>query len=486
MHSSKLIHLLRSLDRKDLRRLENYIRHPYLVEVKQKQKILQLFEWLRPHHPDYEHPRLDKNQTFAELFPDEAFSVEKLNKIMTRLLQVLRSFIAHEYLDAEKQKRNQLLIESQFYQDHALDTYFWQSIQQLQQSQKKVHQREKDFYYTEYLINRRLSEFAALYNQRKEDLNLLNTHRSLDVFYLVAKLEFACWMLAQNSNHVPLEVQESLQSLEALLPIIEKDYEPQVPVIALYYQLYRLLREDRTAASRNKLRNLLDAYGDQLPFDQLISIEAIYRSYCVRAYNLGEDISIDYLFQLYRQHLEKDYLFRRGGLQPGIVKNLVTFGLKVNDFEWVRQFLEDYRYRIVGTQHPEEVYYYNLANYHFALGHYDQVLDTLQWYSEDNYYKIAIKRLELKVYYEKDSPILESKMDAFKVYIFRLSKNALPMVHREGNNNFINFLRQICNHNTRYNEKKIGAIRTKIEDTKALVERDWLLEKLAKFNSKLT
>ena len=48
MHSSKMIHLLRSLDRKDLRRLENYIRHPYLVEVKQKQKILQLFEWLRP------------------------------------------------------------------------------------------------------------------------------------------------------------------------------------------------------------------------------------------------------------------------------------------------------------------------------------------------------------------------------------------------------------------------------------------------------
>ncbi len=479
MHSSKMIHLLRSLDRKDLRRLENYIRHPYLVEVKQKQKILQLFEWLRPHHPDYAHPDLEKTRTFAKLFPDETFSVEKLNKIMTRLLQVLRSFIAHEYGNVDHKKREQLLLESQYYQDRSLDTYFWQSIQQLQQLQKKVEQREKDFYYTEYLINRRISEFSSLYNQRKEDLNLLKTHRSLDVFYLVAKLEFACWMLAQDSNHVPLKVQESLQTLEALLPLIERDYEARIPIVALYAQLYRLLRQDRTAAARNKLRELLDAHGHQLPFYQLISIEAIYRSYCVRAYNLSEGISIDYLFQLYRQHLERGYLFRRGGLQPGIIKNLVTFGLKVGDFEWVRQFLDDYRGRIVGTQYPDEVYYYNLANYHFARGHYDRVLDTLEWYSEDNYYKIAIKRLELKVYYEQFSPILESKMDAFKVYIFRLSKKALPIVHREGNNHFINFLRQICNSGTRYNTKKIESIRGKMAATKALVEREWLLEKLA-------
>ena len=477
MYSSKLITVIRSLDRREFRRLEKFIRHPYFLEIKQKQKALQLFEVIKNCYPDLRQETLKKSEIFQLLFPGEPFAVDKLDKVMTRLLKAVRSFIAYEYADPSQKKVRQLLTESEFYRKKSLDAYFLQSMEQLRQHQKRIRLREMDFYYTQFLLDRNISEYDSLYNKRKEDLNLLNTHRSLDVFYLVAKLEYACWILAQNTSHVPLEIRESLKTLDLLAPLIAEDYGREVPIIELFFQVYLLLRDGDQEETGDRLRILLEKYAELLPFDQLTNLQAIYRSYCVREYNRG-NLSLEYLFDLYKEHLEKGYLYRQGGLQPGIIKNLVNFGLKLKAHDWVWQFLEQYKDKIVGTKHPSEVYYFNLANYYFSRKAYEKVLDTLQWHEEDTYYKIAAKRLELKVFYEQRSTILESKMDAFKVYIFRVSKKLLPPLHREGNNNFINLLRQVYNPGTRKNAGKIENILAKIHSDKHTVEREWLLEKL--------
>ncbi len=479
MHSNKLVTILSSLDRKTFLRLEKFIQHPYFIEVKQRQKILDLFLLLQKHFPHFQDPDLSKAKVFAQLFPGQDFAVEKLDKIITRLLKVVRVFIVYEFADPEERKTQQLLGEAKYYRERAMNTYFLQSIQQLQRQQKKTVQRGQAYFYTSYLIDREVSEFETLFNKRKEGLNLQNTHESLDVFYLASKLEYACLMLAQHQFNVPLEVKESLQLLEKLLPLIETIYAPKEPIIDLFYQAFDLLKNKEEPQKGEKLRYLLDKYDQLIPFEQLINVEAIYRSYCIREFNLGHLSSQD-LFDLYRKHLEKGYLFRRGGLQPGLVKNLVNLGLKQKSHDWVWRFLQNYKDKIVGTDFPEEVYLFNLANYHFSLGAYEKVLESLQEYREDTYYKVAAKRLELKVYYEQKSPILESKMDAFKVYLFRVSKKILSISHQEGNNNFINFLRQVCNPGTYKNESKINRILKKMEATSTMLEREWLEEKLKK------
>ena len=477
MHSSKLITILHRLERKTFLRLGKFIQHPYFIEVKQRQKILDLFQILQKHYPDFQHPDLSKTKIFEQLFPGEAFAIEKLDKIITRLLKVVRAFIVYEFADPAEQKTQQLFGEAKYYREQAMDTYFLQSIQQLKRQQQKVVRKDNAYFYKEYLIEREVLEFETLYNKRKADVNLLNTHQSLDVFYLSSKLEYACLMLAQHHFNVPLPVKESLHLLENILPLVETFYAPKEPLIALFYQAYILLKNKEDAATGEKLRYLLDEYDEFIPFDQLVNVEAIYRSFCILEHNLGR-FSTQQLFDLYQSHLEKAYLFRRGGLQPGLMKNLVNLGLKQKSYDWVWNFLQNYKDRIVGTDFPEEVYLFNLANYHFSLGAYEKVLESLQEYREDTYYKVAAKRLELKVYYEQKSPILESKMDAFKVYLFRVSKKILSISHQEGNNNFINFLRQICNPGTYKNESKINRILKKMEATSTTLEREWLEEKL--------
>ena len=105
-------------------------------------------------------------------------------------------------------------------------------------------------------------------------------------------------------------------------------------------------------------------------------------------------------------------------------------------------------------------------------------MEYLSGYEDDTYYKIASKRLEIMVYYEMRSPILESKMTAFKVYLFRVSHKLLPDLAQQGNNNFIDILKQIYNPLTLGNDNRIDKLILKINQKRGIVEREWLLQKL--------
>ncbi|MCB0643632.1 MAG: hypothetical protein KDC44_18420, partial [Phaeodactylibacter sp.] len=92
---------------------------------------------------------------------------------------------------------------------------------------------------------------------------------------------------------------------------------------------------------------------------------------------------------------------------------------------------------------------------------------------------LAARRLEIKILYELQSPILESKIEAFKVYIFRLSQTKLPDKPKEGNNNFLDLLRQVIHPKTYHNPERAQKLLDKLAEKKVVAERDWLEAKLA-------
>lgn len=181
---------------------------------------------------------------------------------------------------------------------------------------------------------------------------------------------------------------------------------------------------------------------------------------------------------MYQLHLEKGYLYQEDDLlNLSTFGNLVTMGLKLEQFDWVYNFIESCKGKITGTDAPEDIYSFNVAQYYFAIKDYDSSLDSLSFNFEDLYYKMAAKRLELKVYYEMQSELLESRMDAFKILTFRLSKKMLSTTHQKANNNFIDLLKQIINPKTKGNTGRIEKLIEKINNQKkTLSEKEWLLD----------
>ena len=122
--------------------------------------------------------------------------------------------------------------------------------------------------------------------------------------------------------------------------------------------------------------------------------------------------------------------------------------------------------------------FFNITQYFFYKKQYGQTEEQLLDHYENFYYKVAARRLEIKLLYEQESEILSSKTEAFKMFIFRLSKKQLPEKLKQLNNNFIDFVRQIIHPKTLGNKKRIESIKQKITRKGKVAERDWLLEKI--------
>ncbi len=171
-------------------------------------------------------------------------------------------------------------------------------------------------------------------------------------------------------------------------------------------------------------------------------------------------------------------MYYHNGLTVSTLRNIVTSGLLQKQFDWVRKFLEEHRSRIVGALRPEEIYHFNLARYHFALGEHAVALDLIADHYDDLYYQIAARRLEIMIHYETDSPLLDAKLDAFKTFLYRLSKKQISEHQRRGNQHFFNALRQILHPQTPFDDQRVRRLIEKWQGQSVLVEKDWLLEKL--------
>ncbi len=478
MHKSKLLSIIKALKKDELTKFDLFLASPYFVNGERRRDAILLFEIISACFPSFDQDLLSKENIHQKLFPGQTFTTAKVDKVMTSLLKLLKRFISVHYATLSEQEVEEMLVQARFYRQRELGDSFHQTIKQLRKALDKKETKDKNYYHYRFQTERELSEYKSFYNNRKEDLNLPSTLKSLDVYYLVTKLEYACWLLAQNKFQIPLEVKNSLAPFKTIPTLGYHESYLDLPIVAIYYQAFIILQEAENDNAFYKLKALLIQHEDLLPIDQLKPLQALCRNFCVRQYNKGQKGFLKEAFDLYKLHLKKDYLSYHGGLLQSTFRNIVAFGLKLEEFDWVYNFLEAYKNRIVGTNHPQDSYEFNLASYYFAVQDYDQALTCLVDHYEDFYYKIIAKRLEIKIFFETNSAILDAKMDAFKIFIYRLSQKMISDIQRQGNNNFIDVLRQIRNPKTKGNEQRIGKIALKINELKVIAEKEWLMEKL--------
>jgi len=477
-----MLEVLRVFNHKELLQFQDFLQSPFFLQSRSNEHLVNLLEQIIQCFPDFSNPKLLKENVYNAVFPEKPFQKGKLEKVMSALLKEVFRFISYKkILEEEKEEGGEVgfqLKQACFLRERQLDKYYNRSIDQLRKKQEQVIDLGEEYYFNQYLIERERFNFATSYNARKEELNIPNTIQSLDVFYFAAKLEYSCGLLAQNQHLTDQDQQNSLSLLEEMLPKLEERAVFQIPLIQAYAFAFKLLL-GKEKGMFEKLKEILEEKEKDIPLQALKALQALSRNYCILKYNSGEGVAyLEEAFRLYKLHLEKGYLYYEGGLIPSTIRNLVIRGLKLKEYPWVYDFLQKAKNKIAGTKHPNDVYSFNMACYYFSLGDYDKSLVLLTDTYEDVYYKVTAKRLEIMIRYEQDSPLTDSRLDAFKVYIFRSAKKSISAIQKEGNNNFADLLKQVLNPKTRVSPVRINKLLQKIKEKKIVAEKDWLIEKL--------
>ena len=468
MENSKLVELIRALNTKELKRLALFLDSPYHNSGPRAVLLKRLFEVIRD-------GELDQQQIFSDLYPDLPFVEGRVEKLMSLLVNLVQQFIQHEQLSQADRPQMSLKL-SKFFREKGLEKRFLLNLNQMQAQLSRNPVQSLEHNYLQFQLEYERSIFQATKNQRSDDLNLLKSIKAFDHYYLLGKLSHIVTILAQ-TVHASLDITRAMRVVEELdLDELCADFPDDAHLQALL-EAYKILSKYPSENAEKEflaLRSILKEKSASIPANAMQMLHTILRNYAISNYTKGNQDYLQISFELYQQHLELGYLYYDGKLTPSVLKNIVTIGLRCQAYDWIEQFLEAHQHKITGTEFPEDIYNFNLANLYFHQKNYEQAINLLGDKYSDLYFNTAARRLEIMIYYELNSPLLEPKMEAFKIYIFRLAKTKLPQKRKDLNNHFLDLLRQFIHPKTYKNQERIQKLYEKLDGMDVVAERDWL------------
>ena len=158
--------------------------------------------------------------------------------------------------------------------------------------------------------------------------------------------------------------------------------------------------------------------------------------------------------------------------------NHVNHGLYMRDMKWVEQLLSEHS-KNLNPDIRDTVLNYNYARYYFAKNNFDKSHDALSKISELNHiqYKLGIKNLYLKIYYEKG--LFAEGYDSCDSYRKFLSKDKILYDGlKDKYKNFITLYRELLKLNEDYKRSTHTDLEHSIVNSDNIVERDWMLQKM--------
>lgn len=481
MENSKLVKTIALFNSKERDNFSLFLQSPYFVPAKDQISCDLLFSTICTFLQEPQVHSLDKNEVYKTVFPKQIFIAGKLDKLMSKLMKLLQAFIRIEYANNEYSPTYTPLALANFYYKKEEGKEFAAAIQNSKKQQTKIKAKSIDDYYTDFKIDQQQLIFLSHHNTRNMDINLTNTIDSLDRYYIIQRLRLQCLLYTQNQHALLLD--ESFNSFIAqYLNNIPQGYTEQHPTIQAYLYAIALFKQPikDSFTTFNTLKKHLSTHKDNIALEDRNLLNSTLRVKAGLLLNNNDShLYVASVFDLYKTQLEEGSLYFENKIHPSTLKNLVTLALEVQQTEWTYHFLQNHRSKIMGKENALEVFNFNLAYYYFHLQEYNQALDLLAGTYDDIYYKIAAKRLEIKILFEQNSSLLDYKIEAFKVFIFRQNKKHLPQQHLKLNNHFIDILRKIIHPKTLGNTTRIEKIIHEINTTKIIAERKWLTEKLS-------
>ncbi|MBK8555264.1 MAG: hypothetical protein IPL65_05585 [Lewinellaceae bacterium] len=330
------------------------------------------------------------------------------------------------------------------------------------------------YYERQFRVGWEVFQFA--FQNDPTDVGLLRqlTHTA-DLVYLTQQLRLVC-LLTAHSQVYSAPQQEAWA--ERVLSMAEKYKLEEHPALVVYLQCYKMLRYPEAEIHFQEFKNALLKLADFFPEEEQHSLYIWAINYCVRRINSAEGRYFGEALDLYKAGLEKGFIFGNGELSRFTYHNIVAAGLHIDDLEWVRFFINEYKNRLA-KKYRESSFSFNLARLEFANRNYHFVMELLQKANyRDPLLNLAAKMLLVKTFYETgETELIPSHLDAMRNYIHR--KRVIGY-HRSNYLRTIRYFERILNINP-MDHRAVKMLRDDLQSEAGLSEKDFLQKMLLVF-----
>ena len=469
--SNKLISLLRTLDRSELRRSRKLIQSPYFGG---NDKLVAFFDELVK--------RLGRNAVLdqkkiwrATVGAHKEYNDVRFRKYASDLFKLIQQFKIQEQLAEEPELNNYLYLASL---EKGSPDKLIRGIERNWQGGGATIAGEVDHtkYLYQHLLEIRKDSLLNYEHRPYERGNYEEISHTLDLYYIVSKLKTA--IDAQSRRHTEA-TGYTIRAVDLIVQHIENDdYYQQFPIVVIYHAMYEMEVSQQDEASFYRYKEALMKQSADLL--QHLGVELIRPAlnFTVVSISQGKQNFLKEYLEIYRFGLEKNMLYKPGTqtLTPAQFKNVVTVALRSGDFQFAEDYIRDYQIYIPESQRVNAVTY-NSATLHFYRKEYDQaqlLLNAVEY--EDINYNLNAKSMLLSIYYDtKEIDLLDYLLDTMLAFLNRhkeISRTNYEMFH-----NLVLYTRRL----TRIlpsSEKDIKQLEADLSQEKLVASRSWLQQKI--------
>lgn len=421
--SSKLAQALRKLPPNSFKALRKWLDSPALNA---QQKLLEFYDLIAGHYPDFTSPALNKLTLYDSLFKDHqekafAYKEKRIRNLMTALLKQVDAFGIKNQLDKKEdlklKLRGETLIEHLDFAGFLKNT-----TNRINKLERKKHRELEDIFslYESYrqIYFRPESEFQK--NLAVVPIPLEKADRFLDEFYLLAKLQIL--------NEI--EERKRLVRSDATL---EKDIEY---ILDLSKSLDNPAIQFYRANINRKSSSELDDFQQQkkiyLTYSKEMSLKDQRTILLLLINKLNRisfsDIKVKFqeLFDLYKLGAENGSFLEGGKLTSTTFANIITVANLVQQTNFSLQFIEINRSNLL-LEVQEDANYWALAHTYYCQKKLDLALQTIRSHGrfKSKSFTFRIKILQFQIYFDHalvNPSFLEVSLDysfAFEQFVRR-------------------------------------------------------------------
>ena len=469
----KLIKLLKTLSKDEFLRFGKFLRSPFFNYTT---SLIEFYEALKRHHPSFGSPRLKAEKLWARVFPEKPFSRQKFRQLCSDLSRKVEAYLVQLELENAPAKKSNLLVDALGRRQSF--TLFEKAVQQRILEMEQLTPQDAAWH------EERANLLGALYfhpRQNKSGGNeelLAQLLDSLDAGYLFHKMKAGIGLIS---------LQKILKRAYNIryLSILETDQENQFLEENVLYQLYRtaleLVQKER-ASDFTKVETLLFEHFASLTQDDQILFFYTALNYAIRKMNQGEPRFGKDVLRWYQFGLKESVLLQDGFISINTFLNIVHNACRQKDFNWAKQFIEQYHTSLEENIRKDTVTYC-WGVFYFYQKDFDQVIFILNnnpWVKSDQVSLLG-RNLLVRAFFESFLRnqelyfVLQNAIHAFEVYLLRTKH--FPKVHLEPHLNLIRILRRLSKRifDLKPKEETRKWLEKQVNKKKKIISKSWLL-----------
>ncbi|RPI18960.1 MAG: hypothetical protein EHM58_03635 [Ignavibacteriae bacterium] len=485
MNNSKLINVLRTFSKNEMKEFEKFISSPFFNGGR---NYIPFLNQLKKFYPVFDDEKLTPEYVYSKLYPGKEFNKQIIWNLTSSLLNLVEEYLMYVSIKKNKFIREHQIAEE--FWDRKLTSYYYKKLNDLEATLDKMGLEDNYFRYKTQLEKGKISYYFLEDAQhllfehivKEGEYTILAFMKdisdvigSLHTSYTVYNTRF--------EDNLSYTFIENLQ----MEKIIEYSYEHNftyAPILEMYYRMIMLVIDEERTEHFYRLKELFEQNFNLFPYAEKYTWITELSNYCIVKLNRGDNEFRKICFELDKFRLREGLLFQGKYMPKLLFVRIVSNATFLYETEWAKKYIEEYIH-LLKPAYQKPTLALSYATLYFKLKDYDKVMDNLSKVKfMDLIDKVYVKSFYLKTYYElNEIETLLNYIDSTKHFF---NKNiSIGSQLKENYIRFTGYLYKLVMAKENNDEFEIDKLLKTVRNDLAIPNGEWLLEKIEEVNHRV-